>query len=57
MGQINEMRRTLEMALDVLSRIPSENDERFLANTRQSRKSWEDQIQWMLDAIDRNGIN
>jgi len=57
MGQINEMRRTLEMARDVLGRIPIENDEKFLANTRQSRKNWEDQIRWMLDAIGRNSFN
>ncbi len=55
--QINEMRRTLEMARDALNRIPKDQDERFKVNTRQDRHGWEKFIQWMIDAIDRNHAN
>ncbi len=51
LGQREEMRRTLEMAIDVLRRIPTDRDERFKKNTRQDRAGWEKQIQWMIDQI------
>jgi tetratricopeptide (TPR) repeat protein len=53
---VPEMRRTLEMARDVLNRIPKEQDDRFVRNTRHDRKSWEKQITWMIEAIDRKQI-
>jgi tetratricopeptide (TPR) repeat protein len=49
LGQLSEARRTLEMAIDILHRIPTDRDERFLKNTRQSRDGWEQQIRWMID--------
>ncbi|MFO0014025.1 MAG: tetratricopeptide repeat protein [Planctomycetota bacterium] len=56
LGQISEMRRTLEMAIDILGRIPADRDSRFLKNTRESRQEWESRIRWMLQEIDQGSI-
>jgi len=55
-GQITDMRRTLEMSIDILNRIPEDRDDRFIKNTRQSRQSWETQIRWMIQEIDQGTI-
>jgi tetratricopeptide (TPR) repeat protein len=54
LGEVQDMRRTLEMASDILNRIPADRDPRFLKNTRHSRQGWEDQIRWMLMEIERS---
>jgi tetratricopeptide (TPR) repeat protein len=56
LGQMPDMRRTLEMAIDILNRIPEDRDNRFIKNTRQSRQSWETQIRWMIQEIDQGTI-
>ncbi len=56
LGQLPDMRRTLEMATDILNRIPTDRDQRFVKNTRQSRQGWENQIRWMIQEIDQGNI-
>ncbi len=56
LGQMSDMRRTLEMAIDILNRIPEDRDDRFVKNTRQSRQNWETQIRWMIQEIDQGTI-
>ncbi len=48
LGRSAESRRTLEMAKDVLDRIPADRDKRFAAVTRHSRSGWNDEIRWQL---------
>jgi tetratricopeptide (TPR) repeat protein len=57
LGQLSDTRRTLEMAADILNRIPADRDGRFQKNTRQSRKDWENQIRWMIQEIDQRSVN
>lgn len=51
LGQFAEMRRTLEIAKDVLARMVEQKNERFALATRHDRKRWEDLINWMLSTI------
>lgn len=56
LGRTQDMRRTLEMAIDVLGRIPADRDGRFQKNTSGNRQSWDSKIRWMIDEIDQGSI-
>ncbi len=48
LGKFSESQRTLEMAKDILSRIPKEKDARFKTKTSRDRSGWEQYIEWLL---------
>ena len=48
LGKVSDSRKTLEMAKDVLSRIPPEKNARFKAVTSHDRTGWEKYIDWHL---------
>ena len=48
LGKLSDSRKTLEMAKDVLSRIPAEKNARFKAVTSHDRTGWEKYIDWHL---------
>ncbi len=52
LGKFPESRRTLEMAKDILTRIPTEKDARFMAVTSHDRKGWEQYIQWLMKELE-----
>ena len=47
-GKIQESIRTLQMARDVLSRIPPEKNARFSAVTSHDRLGWQQYLDWMI---------
>ncbi len=51
LGKFPESRRTLEMAKDILSRIPTEKDARFKTETSRDRAGWEQYIDWLLKEL------
>ena len=52
LGKDFESRRTLEMAKDILSRIPIEKEAKFLVTSR-NRAGWEQHIDWRLKELDK----
>ena len=48
LGKFSESQRTLEMAKDILSRIPTDKDARFKTKTSRDRAGWEQYIDWLL---------
>ena len=48
LGKFSESQRTLEMAKDILFRIPLEKDARFKTETSRDRAGWEQYIDWLL---------
>ena len=53
LGKFSESRRTLEMAKDILSRIPTEKDSRFKSETSRDRAGWEQYIDWLLKDLNK----
>ncbi len=54
LGKVSDSRKTLEMAKDVLSRIPAEKNARFKAVTSHDRNGWEKYIDWHLKELSGN---
>ncbi len=48
LGKLPESLRTLEMAREVLSRIPPEKNGRFVAVTSHDRVGWQQYIDWLI---------
>jgi len=48
LGKLPECLRTLEMAKEVLSRIPAEKNARFTAVTRHDRIGWQQHLNWLI---------
>lgn len=47
MGRDREAQKAIRQAQQVLQRIPSEHDTRFVSTTRGDRKQWQDKLDWM----------
>jgi hypothetical protein len=51
LGKFSESRITLEMAKDILKRIPTDKDERFKSVTSHERAGWTQYLDWMVSNL------